>query len=31
MVEKEERRELVPSEAINEGSEEDSCSWKGFD
>lgn len=30
MVEKEERSELVPSEAIKDGSDEDNCSWKGF-
>ncbi len=30
VVEKEERSELVPSEATKEGSDEDSCSWKEF-
>ena len=28
IVEKEERSELVPSETIKEGGDEDDCSWK---
>lgn len=31
MIEKEERSELVPSEAIKEGGDEGNCSWKAFD